>query len=84
MLKILTRTVERLQAIQKQITRKRGTYEGWEGAYAYANFDYSDDSDLQRVYDEQYRIDQERMTDEQNKRLDKQTQMFIDQQQGIS
>lgn len=60
--------------------KETGTGDGWEGAYAYESFSYSDESDLQRVYDEQYRLEQEDYQDEQNERLDNQTQMFIDQQ----
>ena len=68
------------QRFRQQYRKEVGNTRGWEGAYAYSNFDYSDDADLQRVYDEQYRLNQESYQDEQNERLDKQTQEFIDSQ----
>ena len=58
-----------------------GTGDGWEGAYAYQNFNFSDDRDLQRVYDEQFRLQQESYQDEQNDRLDEQTDKFLESQQ---
>ena len=57
-----------------------GTGDGWEGAYAYKNFNFSDDRDLQRVYDEQFRITQKEFQDDQNERLDDQTEKFIKSQ----
>jgi len=65
---------------RQKYKREVGRTRGWEGAYAYMNFDYGDDSDLQRVYDEQFRIQQEQFTKDQNKRLDKQTKDFLDAQ----
>lgn len=65
---------------RRQYKKEVGNTRGWEGAYAYSNFNYSDDADLQRVYDEQYRLNQENYQDEQNDRLDKQTQDFLDSQ----
>lgn len=68
------------QQFRNQYKKEVGTTDGWEGAYAYTNFDYSDDSDLQRVYDKQYELNQDRYTEEQNQRLDEQTQNFLDSQ----
>lgn len=68
------------QKFRRQYRKDTGTTKGWEGAYAYMNFDYGDDADLQRVYDEQYRINQEKYQQEAQDRMDEQSKMFIDSQ----
>lgn len=65
---------------RRQYKKEVGRTRGWEGAYAYTNFDYGDEADLQRVYDEQFRMEQDKFTNQQNERLDKQTQQFLDSQ----
>ena len=69
---------------REQYRAEVGTTKGWEGAYAYTNFDYSDDSDLQRVTTNNIKLNRRLLRVVRIKRLDKQTQMFIDQQQDAA
>lgn len=63
---------------QYQQTGKKGN---WRTSFARQNFDFSDDQDLQRVYDRQFEIRQSAVQDEINARLDEQNQGFLDQQE---
>lgn len=58
----------------------QGKADGWEGAYAYSKFNFSDEADLQRVYDERMRITQEDYMTEQDDMMKAQTDKFLTQQ----
>lgn len=77
-----------LQFKRKYAQMNEGKYKGWQGAYAYTNFDYSDDSDLQRVYDKQFEIQQEAIRLESTQALEDQfeanQQMQIDAQNAAN
>ena len=76
------------QQFRSEYEKEVGTYEGWEGAYAYTYFDYSDDTDLQRVYDQQFAMEQDVIRQESSDQLAEQfaqsQQMQIEAQEAAA
>lgn len=61
----------------------KGSTEGWDAAYLRSNFDYSDENDLQRVYDKVFEYDQKAIRDEANQIMQDQNKANLKEQSKI-
>lgn len=61
--------------------QNKGDAGGWKEAYARKSFKFTDDADLQRVYDEKYRLEQEDYRRQSEKEMQAQTDAFLKEQE---